>query len=529
MKTLKQLFSALLAVAVTCTMMLSEVSAASICQFVQNTDTQNTFGYVDNEVDQFETYSTVEKDANGKYTSISSKIYKPVSGDVLIVCFHGNGEGGVNGDCNNYSQLAGNQMAVKFISPDIQQTYGGAYVLAFQAPDYWYNDYTEQAKAIIDQAKSEFGIKTVFVTGLSAGGLMTERMLAKFGNYFSGALISCAAIAKNGQYVQGLGGTYSTDADGQFTGQYIDESLNLWKPDDYDRYVENYQSWLLNIAKSNVPMYLVHCVKDNTISYTWSKIAYEYIKDYREKNNLDGDIYYQTIDSTGINKDTGSEMSGHWAWVKMYNNEIAVNGVSTMSWFTGLSTSTNQYQEKTYSLPVAGTCEENTFKYNLIAEVREDGQKVIALEIDMNGRKVDASRLTVDMFKVSGYNMDAQDHLGSQSNFGLFGSETTPENIEIEAVNVNERGNIVLTFKTKKGVLNWSGDLSRNLTTYMRYQIAPVTLPLVVSQETTSAGTEVKNKETSSVKTGDRMPYEQYIAVMLISLGVILTIKKYSL
>lgn len=31
---------------------------------------------------------------------------------------------------------------------------------------------------------------------------MTERMLAKYGNYFSGALISCAAIAKNGQPVE---------------------------------------------------------------------------------------------------------------------------------------------------------------------------------------------------------------------------------------------------------------------------------------------------------------------------------------
>ena len=251
MKVMKKLFSSLVAFFIVCTMMVSGVSAANVSQFVQNTDTKNTYGYVDKEVDQFETYSTVAG-TSGNYTSISSKIYKPVSGDTLIVCFHGNGEGGVDGVCNNYSQLAGNQMAVKFISPEVQQAYKGAYVLAFQAPDYWYNDYTAQAKAIIDQAVNEFGIKQVFVTGLSAGGLMTERMLAKYGNYFSGALISCAAIAKNGQYVEGLGGDYSQD------NGYLDENKNL-KPVDYEKYVANYKTWLEAIAESNVPMYLVHC------------------------------------------------------------------------------------------------------------------------------------------------------------------------------------------------------------------------------------------------------------------------------
>lgn len=84
------------------------------------------------------------------------------------------------------------------------QHFKGAYVLAIQAPNYWCNDYTNQAKAIIDQAVKEFGIKQVFVSGLSAGGLMSQRMLAKYGDYFDGALLSCSAIAKNNQYVEAL-------------------------------------------------------------------------------------------------------------------------------------------------------------------------------------------------------------------------------------------------------------------------------------------------------------------------------------
>ena len=51
---------------------------------IENVNTANTFGYVNYETDQFETYSNVEGSA-GNYTSIASKIYKPLSGDTLIV------------------------------------------------------------------------------------------------------------------------------------------------------------------------------------------------------------------------------------------------------------------------------------------------------------------------------------------------------------------------------------------------------------------------------------------------------------
>ena len=518
---MKKIFTSTLAALVAMVMSVSGVFATTTSQFVQNLDTQNTLGYVDSKVDQFETYSKVKKSGD-TYTSIASKIYKPVSGDTLIVCFHGNGEGGVNGNCNNYSPLAGNQMATTFISNDVQKAYHGAYVLAFQAPDYWYNDYTAQAKAVIDQAKNEFGIKQVFVTGLSAGGLMTERMLNKYGNYFSGALISCAAIAKNGQAVEGLGGDYSTD------NGYLDETLGLKKPVDYDQYVSNYKNWLEKIAESNVPMYLVHCVKDNTISYTWSKLAYETIKKYRDEHQLNGDIYFQTIESTGINKDTGNEMSGHWAWVKMYNNAISVNGISTLDWFESLSTSTNSYQEKDYTLPTAGVSQEkNTYKFNLIAQVREDGEKVVAIEIDMNGKKVDASKLTKDMFKIKAHNKDAQSELGSTVNYGLFG-ETE---LKVDDVSVNERGNIVLDLSVSsyKGVLNWSGDLSRNLTTQMIYSIEPVALPIIEQSTSTddkqSSVTSTDKKE-KAVKTGDNNSVEVFAMLSLLSVGMFVYVKK---
>lgn len=133
---MKKLITSVIATMLTITIMITPISGLEInATFVQNTDTQNGHGFVDEEIDQFETYSNVSGNS-GNYTSIASKIYKPVSGDTLIVVFHGNGEGGVEGNCNNYAQLAGNRLAVTYTTNDVQEAFKGAYVLAFQAPDY---------------------------------------------------------------------------------------------------------------------------------------------------------------------------------------------------------------------------------------------------------------------------------------------------------------------------------------------------------------------------------------------------------
>ena len=137
----------------------------------------------------------------------------------------------------------------------------------------------------------------------------------------------------------------------------------------------------------------------------------------------------------------------------------------------------------------------------------------------MNGKKVDAAKLTQDMFVVKGYNTDAQSQLGSTVNYGLFGSEDKPKEIKVSKVEVNGTGNIVLTLETLNGVLNWSGDLSRNLTTYMRYNIAPVELPMV--------GTQTIDKKESSVKTGDDTSFVTDVAIVLLSAGLFVSIKKY--
>ncbi len=531
MKRVKKFLSTLVAIMMVATMMTTNVNGLDVnASFVQNNDTLNGYGYFDKEVDQFETYSKVEGTA-GSYTSLASKIYKPVSGDTLIVVFHGNGEGGVEGNCNNYAQLAANRLAVTYISDDIQSAFKGAYVLAFQAPDYWYNDYTSQAKAIIDKAVSEFGIKQIFISGLSAGGLMSERMLATYGDFFDGALFSCAAIAKNNQYVEGLGGDYENATEFLDEGDQHTDGKKFMKPSDFDTYIENYRSWLDDIAKSNVPIFMVHCYYDTTIYYRWSQLAYEHIKSYREKNNLDGDIYCGLIDDVNY----GSEgFSQHWSWIKMLNGDVYASAdpnLDTISWFKSLSASTNAYQPKTYTNPTAGASDqENTYNFNLIGQVYDDGQKVNAIEIDLNDAKVDASKLTPEMFKVTGYNEDASGLI--ENGAGNFGSKENPEKMEISSVSVNEAGNIVLTFSKPITTLNWNGDTSRNLATSFVVSIEPITLPMIDETDNKPVTPVEDNKnqmtdtKVTSVKTGDDCNLYLYSGLMVLTVLSLTVLKK---
>lgn len=504
MKKMKKFFSSLIASCLVAAMMMTGVSAAEQYSFVQNTDTPNTYGFYDEETDQFEDYSSVTTD------EISSKIYKPVSGDTLVVAFHGNGEGGVDGECNNYAQIAANRLAVTYASSDVQKALKGAYVLVFQSPDDWYHDHSVEAKAIIDRAVDEFGIKQVFVTGLSAGGLMTERMLAKYGDFFDGALFSCAAISKNSTPVDGLGGDYTTDPTLMLTaadlGGESTEATAFMKPYDLETYLDNYNGWLDAIAESNVPVFMVHAVNDPTIYAQWTEYAYNYMKNARSEAGLDGDLYYNIIDTVNYSDTAYSE---HWSWVKMLNNDIkdSTGTVSTMDWLTSLSTSTNTYEAKEYDIPNAGASdEENTFLFNLISSVKDDGQKITAIEIDLNGTEVDESKLTTDMFKVTAYGTDASGLLEAEFGVNSYGAllEGTAENpldIKVAEVSVNDEGNIELVLEDVKGVLNWS-TLNRNLATNAIYSIADMELP-VVEEPTVTPDTPEDPEEPDTPDTPD--------------------------
>ena len=327
------------------------------------------------------------------------------------------------------------------------------------------------------------------------------------------------ALRPDTEWISSVSSTEYLDAGDAYTS-----GDTFKKPVDFNQCLANYDEWLENIAVSNVPIFMVHCYYDTTIYYGWTQYAYNMIKSYRDDRGLDGDIYCGLFEDVSYPDETYS--SAHWSWIKMLNGDVYAStnaSLDTITWFKSLSTSTNDYQLKTVTNPVAGEAAgDNIYAYNLIATVTNSGEKITALEIDMNGKKVDASKLTTEMFKITGYNSDASGLVkGDVQSYGIFGSEDEPVDIEVARVSVNEKGNIILDLATQNGVLNYTS-LARNLATKIRYKLASVALPMIVEDNST---TNPDDKQTA-VKTGDDLNVLGAGSLMIISLMMVAVSKR---
>ena len=84
---------------------------------------------------------------------------------------------------------------------EAEEVFGDATVLAMQAPDMWYfaceNDHEllKQVKAEIDAVVEEYGIDEIYVSGCSAGGFMSTRMIIDYPDLFKAAMINCPALS----------------------------------------------------------------------------------------------------------------------------------------------------------------------------------------------------------------------------------------------------------------------------------------------------------------------------------------------
>ena len=131
---------------------------------------------------------------------INYQLYNAGDADSLSVWFHGNGEGDSAASQNNVAQMLANRGTVAWATDEAQQIFGGAYVMAFQAPDTWYyaqrDGLLAQAEAEIQQVIAQYGIdpEKVYVSGCSAGGYMTTRMLIAYPDLFKAAMINCPAL-----------------------------------------------------------------------------------------------------------------------------------------------------------------------------------------------------------------------------------------------------------------------------------------------------------------------------------------------
>lgn len=232
---------------------------------------------VDEEADKF----VAAKSKSG----VNYQYFKPVNKDdgkkhPLIIWFHGNGEGGYKDYQNNVSQKLANRGAVAFAEDKTQKIFDGAYVVAPQADDTWYNNYTKgyikSVKAMIDEFASENNVdkNRIYIFGASAGGYMSFRMMIEYPDYFAAFSTSAAALDKAAT----SGGVATTTQD------------------------------LMKIR--NKPLWMVHAQNDPTISYeNTSKRVYDVLSKYG------------AILSSYPNVKIGeTEYNGHWSWIYSLRN-----------------------------------------------------------------------------------------------------------------------------------------------------------------------------------------------------------------
>ena len=256
---------------------------------------------VDEEADKF----VAAKSKSG----VNYQYFKPVNKDdgkkhPLIIWFHGNGEGGYKDYRNNVSQKLANRGAVAFAEDETQKIFGGAYVVAPQADDTWYNNYSKgyikSVKAMIDEFVSENNIdkNRIYIFGASAGGYMSFRMMIEYPDYFAAFSTSAAALDKAAT----SGGVATTTQD------------------------------LMKIR--NKPLWMVHAQNDPTISYeNTSKRVYDVLSKYG------------AILSSYPNVKIGeTEYNGHWSWIySLRNMPVNDKGEHLFEWMARQNLKTRYY------------------------------------------------------------------------------------------------------------------------------------------------------------------------------------------
>lgn len=256
---------------------------------------------VDEEADKF----VAAKSKGG----VNYQYFKPVNKDdgkkhPLIIWFHGNGEGGYKDYRNNVSQKLANRGSVAFAEDKTQKIFGGAYVVAPQADDTWYNNYSKgyikSVKAMIDEFVSENNVdkNRIYIFGASAGGYMSFRMMIEYPDYFAAFSTSAAALDKAAT----SGGVATTTQD------------------------------LMKIR--NKPLWMVHAQNDPTISYeNTSKRVYDVLSKYG------------AILSSYPNVKIGeTEYNGHWSWIySLRNMPVNDKGEHLFEWMARQNLKTRYY------------------------------------------------------------------------------------------------------------------------------------------------------------------------------------------
>ena len=253
--------------------------------------------------------------SKGTYGGIEYSIadYKPADDGEkhpLIIWLHGGGEGGTDATI----PLAANK-SVAFASEEVQEQFGGAYVLVPQCPTYWMEGengtadgtciYEEGLMEMIqDYVANNEGVDAnrIYVGGCSNGGYMTMLLMRDYPDYFAAAYPVC----------EGLADTLVSD-----------EDINIYKDE---------------------AIWFVLAATDTTLDpVVYSLPTYVRLKETGAEN-VHMTFFNNVSDQTGLYRqenDQPHEYDGHWSWTYVYNDQVSanINGeeVSLFSWMASQS------------------------------------------------------------------------------------------------------------------------------------------------------------------------------------------------
>ena len=244
----------------------------------------------DPEVDAFSRHSTA--------SGLNYRLFSPAGrrgrdGAALVVWLHGGGEGGLRTDegdvyYDNETQLRANRGALGFATPEAQEIFGGAYVLAPQATSAWMLDGDGFAPLVLEAieevvAAHRIDPSRIHVVGCSNGGYMSLKMVAEHPEMFASSVPVCCGIGAR----DGSGGYFISD----------DE-----------------------LSAMTTPTWLVASSDDTTLDPEDNTVyAHE---------RIDGSIM-SLYD--GVTWD-GNTYPGHWSWIYVARNDPRHDGTSIWRW-----------------------------------------------------------------------------------------------------------------------------------------------------------------------------------------------------
>lgn len=287
--------------------------------------------------------SQLINDETTQFKAVQDKInyqFHEGSNDTLIVWFHGNGEGDIASSGNNVAQMLANRGTVAWTTDNAQNIFGNAYVMAFQAPDSWYyaqrDNLLEIAYDEIQTVVEKYNIdpEKIIVSGCSAGGYMTTRMIIAYPNLFTAAMINCPAL----DVASDRGGTTPTDDE---LASIKDSKTAIWLMQaDADTTVQT--------ADCSVRLFEaltgVNVLADAS-GIQFTTIKQELYSDFTTYETDDGKYKISLYDTNengqlefaedynfdGINELV--EYSNHWSWIyTLINNPKSADNTNIWQW-----------------------------------------------------------------------------------------------------------------------------------------------------------------------------------------------------